>query len=126
MYLYGQYLSSYINDVFMTWNRCERELIKLLDNANRWHPNIKLDYKIGKTLPFLYILLTNMNGILQTSVYHKPTVEPYVVPFLSNHPRHVFVNILHNHLTYALRYSSTFEAFNFERRYIKLKLLYNR
>ena len=109
----------------MTWNRSERDLIKLLEDANQWHPNIKLDYKIGKSLPFLDFLLANMNGTLQTSVYHKPTAEPYLVPFISDHSRHVFVNIIHNHLTHALRYSSTLEAFNYERRYIKLMLLYN-
>ena len=66
-----------------------------------------------------------MNGIVQTSVYRKPTAEPYVVSFISDHPRRVFVNIIHNHLTHAIRYSSTFELFNYERRYIKLMLLYN-
>jgi hypothetical protein len=109
----------------MTWNKSEKELIKFLDEANTWNPNIKLDYKIGKSLPFLDILLTNSNGTLLTSVYHKPTAEPYVVPFISDHPRHVFVNIINNHLVHALKYSSTFEAFNHERRSIKLMLLYN-
>ena len=74
----------------MTWNKSEKELRKLLDEANTWHPNIKLDYKIGKSLPFLDVLLTNNNGILSTSVYHKPAAEPYVIPFISDHPRHVF------------------------------------
>lgn len=109
----------------MTWNKSERDLIELLEGANTWHPNIQLDYKIGQSLPFLDILLTNQNGILLTSIYHKPAAEPYVVPFTSDHPRHVFLNIIHNHLTHALRYSSTFQAFNHERRYIKLMLLYN-
>jgi hypothetical protein len=109
----------------MTWNRSDSELIKLLAKANEWHPNIKLDYKIGKSLPFLDILLTNTNGILSTSVYHKPAAEPYVTTFISDHPRHIFVNIIHNHLRHALRYSSTFQLFNYERHYIKLMLLYN-
>ncbi|CAF4294657.1 unnamed protein product, partial [Rotaria magnacalcarata] len=56
----------------MTWNRSEEELRKLLDDVNTWHPNIKLDYKIGNSLPFLDVQLTNNNGILLTSVYHKP------------------------------------------------------
>lgn len=43
----------------------------------------------------------------------------------ADHPRHVFVNIVHHSLAHALRYSSTFEAFDHERRYIKLMLLYN-
>jgi hypothetical protein len=109
----------------MTWNRSEKELIKFLDDANTWHPNIKLDYKIGKCLPFLDVLLTNNNGKLSTSVYHKPAAEPYVTPFISDHPRHVFGNIVQTSLTKAVRYSSTYQAFESERRYIKLMLLYN-
>ncbi len=109
----------------MTWNKSEKELIKFLDDANTWDPNIKLDYKISKSLPFLDVLLTNNNGTLSTSVYHKPAAEPYVIPFISDHPRHVFNNIIQTSLTRAIRYSSTFEAFNVERRSIKLMLLYN-
>jgi len=109
----------------MTWNGSEAELIKLLDDANTWHPNIKLDYKIGKSLPFLDVLLTNNNGLLTTSVYHKPAAEPYVTPFISDHPRHVFGNIIQNALTKAVRYSSTNETFQNEQRHIKLMLLYN-
>ncbi|CAF2095471.1 unnamed protein product, partial [Rotaria magnacalcarata] len=51
--------------------------------------------------------------------------EPYVTPFTSDHPRHVFSNIIKTSIERATRYSSTFEAFNYERRYIKLMLLYN-
>ncbi|CAF4944529.1 unnamed protein product, partial [Rotaria socialis] len=65
-----------------------------IHDANTWHPNIKLDYKINKSLPFLDLLLTNNNGILATSVYHKPAAEPYITPFTSDHPRHVFANII--------------------------------
>jgi hypothetical protein len=117
--------SRYIDDIFMTWNGSEKDLRSLLNEANQWHSNIKLDFKIGKSLSFLDILVTNNHGTLCTSVYHKPSAEPYVVPFSSDHPRHIFVNIVHNSLAHALRYSSTFEAFNHERRYIKLMLLYN-
>ena len=118
-------LVRYIDDIFMTWNKSERELEKLLNEANQWHSNIRLDYKISQSLPFLDVLLTNKNGIVSTSVYHKPSAEPYVVPFSSDHPRHVFGNIIQTSLTRAVRYSSTFQAFNYERRSIKLMLLYN-
>jgi hypothetical protein len=118
-------LVRYIDDILITWNRSEKELIKLLNEANSWHKNIKLDYKIGKSLPFLDLLLTNKNGILETSVYHKPAAEPYVTPFLSDHPRHTFENIVQSALTRAIRYSSTLQAFQNEQRCIKLMLLYN-
>ncbi|CAF2085198.1 unnamed protein product, partial [Rotaria magnacalcarata] len=76
-------------------------------------------------LPFLDVLLTNINGTLSTSVYHKPAAEPYVVPFISDHPRHVFDNIVQTSLRRAVKYSSTFHLFNDERRYIKSTFLYN-
>ncbi|CAF4861540.1 unnamed protein product, partial [Rotaria socialis] len=121
----GEFYGRYIDDIFMTWNRSENDLKNLLNDANTWHPNIKLEYKISKSLPFLDVILTNNNGMLSTSVYHKPAAEPYVVPFISDHPRHTFVNVIQTSLTRALRNSSTFEIFNKERIYIKLTLLYN-
>jgi hypothetical protein len=62
---------------------------------------------------------------LITSVYHKEAAEPYVVPFRSDHPRHVFVNNIDCALLRAIRYSSTLQEFNQERRATKLMLLYN-
>ena len=109
----------------MTWNRSERQLRELLNEANTWHANIKLDYQIGQRLPFLDVLLVNENGVLSTSIYRKPSTEPYVVPFMSDHPRHVFGNIVQGALTRAARYSSTYQAFDQERRYVRLMLLYN-
>ncbi len=99
---------------------------ELLETANGFHPNIKLEYHIGKSIPFLDVLINNDNGTLTSSVYHKPSAEPTVASFLSDHPRHVFRNIIQTALTRAVRYSSTFEAFNNERRSIRLMLLYNR
>jgi hypothetical protein len=96
-----------------------------LDEAHDYHPNIKLTRQIGKTVPFLDVLISNNNGILSTSVYHKPASEPCVVPFLSDHPRHVFSNIIEGALFRAIRYSSTLELFDDERRHIRLMLLYN-
>ncbi|CAF4325791.1 unnamed protein product [Rotaria magnacalcarata] len=94
----GEYYGWYIDDVFMTWN---------------------------KSLPFLDVLLTNINGALSTSAYHKPAAELYVVPFISDHPRHVFENIVQTSRRRAITYSLTFQSFNDERRYIKSTFLYN-
>lgn len=115
----------YIDDIFFTWNGSETDVKAILEAANCLHPNIKLTYTIAKSLPFLDILVTNQNGILHSSVYHKPTAQPAVLSFLSDHPRHVFHNIVQTALLRAIRYSSTYEVFNIERRHIRLKLLYN-
>ncbi len=119
-------IDRYIDDVFFTWNGSEHDVKKLLEKANNFHPNIKLEYKIGKSVPFLDVLINNNNGSLSSMLYHKPSAEPTVVSFISDHPRHVFRNVIHTALTRAVRYSSTFEAFQNERRAIRLMLLYNR
>ncbi|CAF1227425.1 unnamed protein product [Didymodactylos carnosus] len=97
----------------------------MLDEANHFHPNIKLVRQIGTSLSFLDVFIENKNGILVTSVYHKEAAEPYIVPFKSDHPRHVFRNIIEGALLRAIRYSSTLDIFNQERRTIQLMLLYN-
>ena len=97
----------------------------MLNEANKYHPNIKLVRQIGKSVPFLDVFIQNNNGILDTSVYHKDAAEPYVVPFNSDHARHTFSNIIDAALLRAVRYSSTLSIFDEERRLIKLMLLYN-
>ena len=123
-FLYFDYIR-YIDDIFLTWNKSEEQLHHLLSQANRWHPNIKLEYQISQHLPFLDVMITNANGLLLTSVYHKPSAKPYILPFLSDHHSHVFRNTIQTVLSRAVRYSSTIEIFQKERRCIKLMLLYN-
>ena len=97
----------------------------MLADANRRHPSIKLTSIIDNPTSFLDVHVKNTSNNLISSVHHKEAAEPYVVPFRSDHPRHVFVNIIECALLRALRYSSTLEVFNHERRRIKLMLLYN-
>jgi hypothetical protein len=97
----------------------------MLDKVNSVHSNIKLVRQYGTSVSFLDIFIENKSGILEKSVYHKQAAEPYIVPFKSGHPRHVFNNIIDVALTRAMRYSPTLSAFNAERRSIKLILLYN-
>ncbi|CAF1506248.1 unnamed protein product, partial [Rotaria sordida] len=119
--IYGRY----IDDVFFTSNEPTETIQQLLKDANGWHSNIKLQANIGKSVTFLDVLVNNDQGVLHTSVYHKPSAEPYVVPFDSDHPRYTFANVVQTALVRAIRYSSTFKAFNIERRTIELLLLYN-
>jgi hypothetical protein len=95
----------------------------MLDEANSFHPNIKLVRQTGTSASFLDVFIENKNGILATSVYRKDSTEPYIVPFRSDHPRCVFSNTIDGALMRAIRYSSTLFAFNEERVLIKLMLL---
>jgi hypothetical protein len=111
--------------MFLTSNDSIQEVTKMLADANHRHPSIKLTSTIDNPTSFLDVHVKNMGNNLITSVHHKEAAEPYVVPFRSDHPRHVFVNIIECALLRAIRYSSTLEEFNHERRRIKLMLLYN-
>ncbi len=115
----------YIDDIFLTSNDSIEQLQQMLETANKRHPNIKLIYEINSIVSFLDVQIEKQHDRLITSVYHKPAAEPYVVPFTSDHPRHIFANIIQGALLRAIRYSSTLKEFNHERRAIKLMLLYN-
>ncbi|CAF2074095.1 unnamed protein product [Rotaria magnacalcarata] len=97
----------------------------MLDEANNFHPNIKLVRQIGRSVPFLDVFIQNSKGALKTSVYHKEVAEPYVVPFGSDHPGHVFRNTVDTAITRAVRYSTTLSQFEEEIRQMKLMFLYN-
>jgi hypothetical protein len=71
----------------------------MLDGANSFHPNIKLVRQIGTSVSFLDVFIENNNGILAISVYRKDSTEPHIVPFRSDHPRHIFDNIINGTLT---------------------------
>ncbi|CAF1172443.1 unnamed protein product [Rotaria sordida] len=120
-----EFYGGYIDDIFLASNESETTLKEWLENANLFHPNIKLTYTISKTVSFLDVLLNNNNGVLVSSVYHKLAAEPCLLSFLSDHPRHVFRNVIQTLLMRAILYPSTFEAFNEERRRIRLTLLLN-
>ncbi|CAF1440615.1 unnamed protein product [Rotaria sordida] len=87
--IYGRY----IDDVFMTTNLTHDEIKVRLDNAHRKDPNIRISYSIQSTIDFLDVTVNNEHGHLKTSIFHKSAAEPYVLPYTSDHPRHVFRNI---------------------------------
>ena len=52
-------------------------MIKFLNEANEWHTNIKLDYQIGQSLPFLDVLLLFIiNQLLNHMLYHLFLIIP--------------------------------------------------
>ena len=123
--LFSRIVHRYIDDIFFTSNDPLSMVTRMLDSADQYHPNIKLVRQLGKKVSFLDVLIENNDGTLTTSVYRKEAAEPYIVPFNSDHPRHIFRNIVEGMLSRAIRYSSTLSAFDAERRSIQLMLLYN-
>lgn len=110
----------------MTSSESLDTLNQMLNELNHLHSNIKLLHQIGTCVSFLDVCIENKDGILVTSVFHQVTAKSYILlPFNSDHPRHVFANIIDNALLRAVRYSSTLSTFQKEQRSLKLMLLYH-
>ncbi|CAF3959531.1 unnamed protein product, partial [Rotaria sordida] len=119
--IYGRY----IDDIFMTMNEPFDELTKKLDEAQQKDVNIKIKPTIHESVHFLDVTITNENGQLRTSIYHKPTADPYFLPYTSDHPHRIHRNIPYTALVRAARLCSNLHDFHFERLRIDVSLLLN-
>jgi hypothetical protein len=109
----------------MTTNVSIDEIKAQLDNAQNKDINIDIDYKINTSVDFLDVTVENKNGYLTTSVFHKPSAEPYVLPYTSDHPHHIHQNIPYAALLRIARICSNVHDFDMERIRTDLSLLLN-
>jgi hypothetical protein len=65
------------------------------------------------------------NGHLTTSVLHKPTAEPYILPYTLDYPRRIDRNIPYAALLRADRICSDVHDFTIERIRIDMSRLLN-
>ena len=119
--IYGRY----IDDGFMTTNLSREEIDARMSEADSKDPNIRISYSIASAVDFLDVTISNDNGQLITSIFHKPAAEPYVLPYTSDHPRHVHRNIPYAALLRAARLCSNVHDFDLERHRIDMTLLLN-
>ncbi|CAF3955131.1 unnamed protein product [Rotaria sp. Silwood1] len=119
--IYGRY----IDDVFMTTNLSKEEILKEIDKTTVTDSNIKITTSVNQSLEYLDVTIENDNGHLRTSIYHKSASEPYILPYESDHPRHLHINIIHTGLVRAARLCSTVEDFDMERLSLEMILLVN-
>lgn len=116
-------ISRYIDDIFMTTNESVDEIQTVLNKAKTKDINIEIECTIDTSVNYLDVTITNENGHLRTSVYHKPTAEPYYLPYTSDHPHKYHRNIPYTALIRAARLCSNVHAFNLERIRIDMSLL---
>jgi len=109
----------------MTTNQTIEEINVKLEEAKNKDINIKIESTISTSVHFLDVTITNENGQLRTSIYHKPTTEPYILPYTSDHPHHIQRNIPYAALLRAARICSHVSDFNSERVRIDISLLLN-
>ena len=119
--IYGRY----IDDGFMTMNLTREEIDAKMTDVDSKDPSIRISYTIASAVDFLDVTISNDNGQLTTSIFHKPGAEPYVLPYTSDHPRHVHRNIPYAALLRAARICSSVHDFDLERVRIDMALLLN-
>ena len=109
----------------MTTNQTSLEISIVLEKAQNKDANIKIRSAIDTTVHFLDVTIINETGHLRTAIYHKPTTEPYILPYTSDHPVHIRRNISYAALLRAARLCSHVEDFNNECIRIDISLLIN-
>ncbi|CAF1421772.1 unnamed protein product [Rotaria sordida] len=93
--------------------------------TSRTDPNIKITITIKPALEYLNATIENNHGQLKTTIYHKTAWEPHILPYESDHPRHIHANIIYTMLVRATRICSTIEDFDIERLSAEMILLVN-
>lgn len=116
----------YIDDLFIMSNIHADVLKGLVRFWNRLDNNIELSESIGTSAEYLDVKLENRGGKLVSDVFHKPSHEPYFLPFSSTHAEHIKKNIPFVAITRAIRYCSSYEAFKHEEIHICMALLLNK
>ncbi|CAF1350003.1 unnamed protein product [Rotaria sordida] len=116
----------YIDDLFIVINWPVRHLLKQIDKWKNFDENIKLNPNINTFATFLDLYMENRDGVLFTTVYQKPSYEPYYLPFNSIHPLHMKKNIPFTMLLRVIRYCSTFQTYLDEREKLRMALLFNK
>ena len=95
----------YIDDCFFFIFTSQKSSDVFFEYLNKLHPNIKLTKqdKHDNILPFLDVLITRDNdGLLNTSIYKKPTFSGLYTKWTSYVPKQVKVNPLITLLNRAL------------------------
>jgi hypothetical protein len=109
----------------MTTNKTIDEINFELEKAKNKDITINIDSKISTSVHFLDVTITNDNGQLRRSIFHKPTAEPYILPYALDHTRHIHRNIPYAAFVRAARIYSHVNDFNSECIRIDLSLLLN-
>ena len=109
----------------MTTNQTIEAIEIELKKAQNKDINITVEPKLSTSVDFLDVTIMNEDGRLKTSIYHKPTADPYYLPYTSDHPHRIHRNIPYSALLRAARLSSHVDDFNLERIRIDISLLLN-
>jgi len=84
----------YLDDCFIFWKCSWGDINKIHKLLQNLHPKIKFTIEHNsKELPFLDIIIKNINGQIITDIYHKPTDTQQYLHFKSHHPQNCIKSI---------------------------------
>ncbi len=120
-----QFYGRYHDIGILTWNETSHPLHICINELNEQNPDIQLTTSVGVHVHFLHAYIENQQGLLYTRVYHDPMIQPFLLPYASDHPRLVHRQWFRFALVRAGQYCSSFEDFQEERVQIELTFLAN-
>ncbi|CAF0968641.1 unnamed protein product [Rotaria sordida] len=109
----------------MISNESIENIKALIDQENEKDSNNHINYTIHESIEFLDVLIENVEGKLNTTVFRKPAAEPYILPYTSNHPRLTHSNTIYTALLRGIRLCSDVHTFDQERLNIEIALFFN-
>ena len=114
----------YIDDIFMIWPHSSKELYSFISGLNEAYSTLKLTYEASlKTVHFLDVRISkDENGIIQTSVYTKPTDAHLYLHYTSFHPKHQKKSIPYSQAIRMKRICSTPDLFKKACKNLKMNL----
>ncbi|CAF1316526.1 unnamed protein product [Adineta steineri] len=119
------------DEIFFTWNKSKEELDQFIQKMNSRNASIQVQFTIGTEINYLdtyirffYDEVDNISE-LETQVNHESNVEPYVLPFIYNHPSHMYNKLIRAALIRATLCCSSIYEFQQERQYIELSFKIN-
>lgn len=97
-----QHYYRYLDDIFVIWDSTYGDVHQFLNVIQNLHPSFTFTYEMNPyALHFLDVLVQQINGIIQTDIYFKPTDSRQYLHFSSYHPSHIKRNIPYN-LSYRI------------------------
>lgn len=126
----NQFYGRYHDQGIFTWNDASSssssdDLHTCINELNERYPNIQLTTSSGFQVHFLHAFIENQAGSLHTRVYRDPWVQPFLLPFTTDHPRILHRQWFRFNIARALQYCLSFDDFQDEYVHIESTFLAN-
>ena len=99
----------YVDDIFCIWPNSLGTIFEtFLNQLNNLSPSISftVEWEQNSKLPFLDVLVHNINGHLSFSIYRKPTHSGNYLHYFSKHPQHMKLSVATGQFLRIFRNSS--------------------